>query len=285
MTAVRITEADQPALWNGPGGEGWAKAQDMLDRLFAPIERLLVDSVRAQGARRVLDIGCGTGATTRAIARLPGRSSLGVDISEPMLGLARWEAEREDLPAGFVRADAQRHGFEPRSFDMIVSRFGVMFFDDPVAAFANLRRAARPGARLRMIVWRGPEQNPFMTTAERAAAPFLPSLAARRPDQPGQFGFADRSRVSRILEESGWSAVHVDAIDFPCALPERELERYFTLLGPLGRALSGVDEEARGRIVDAVRAAFEPFLCEDEVRFTAACWSIGAQSSAARFQP
>lgn len=284
MTAVRTAESDQPALWNGQAGDAWVEAQEMLDRLFAPIEKLLVDSVRAQAARHVLDIGCGTGATTRAIARLPGRSSLGVDISEPMLGLARREAEREDLPARFICADAQRYGFEPASFDMIVSRFGVMFFDDPVEAFVNLRRAARPGAGLRMIVWRGPEENPFMTTAERAAAPFLPSLPARRSDEPGQFGFADRNRVGRILEESGWSEVHIEPVNFSCTLPERDLERYFTLLGPLGRALGGVDEHARGLIVDAVRAAFEPFVCGDEVRFTAACWSIGAQSSAGRFQ-
>ena len=145
--------------------------------------------------RRVLDVGCGTGSTTLAVARLLGAKGrcTGIDISEPMIAAARARAEREGTPASFIRADAQTHAFEPASFDMIISRFGVMFFDDSVRAFANLRRAARDDAELRFIAWRSAAENPFMTTAERAAAPLLPNLPARRPDAPGQFAFADRA--------------------------------------------------------------------------------------------
>ena len=154
---------------------------------------------------RVLDVGCGTGSTTLAVARRLGAKGrcIGIDISEPMIAAARARAEREGTPASFIRADAQTHAFEPASFDMIISRFGVMFFDDSVRAFANLRRAARDDAELRFIAWRSAAENPFMTTAERAAAPLLPNLPARRPDAPGQFAFADRRRVYSILEESG----------------------------------------------------------------------------------
>ena len=162
---------------------------------------------------------------------------------------------------------------------MIVSRFGVMFFSDPVAAFANLRRAARPGGEMRLLAWRGMDDNPFMTAAERAAAPLLPDLPVRKPDAPGQFAFADRDRVGRILEESGWTDIDIQPVDVPCTMPAAELEFYFTRLGPVGLALASADDALRAKVVDTVRPAFAPFVHGPLVRFTAACWSISATSA------
>jgi SAM-dependent methyltransferase len=183
------------------------------------------------------------------------------------------------VPATFVRADAETHAFDPATFDMIVSRFGVMFFSDSVRAFANLRRAATPSARLRFVTWRGAAENPFMTTAEQAAAPLLPGIPARSPDAPGQFAFADPARVERILTESRWTQVNIRPFDFECRLPESELVPYFTRLGPLGRVLGDAGADLRRRIVETVRTAFEPFVHGDEVRFTAACWDVEAQAA------
>jgi ubiquinone/menaquinone biosynthesis C-methylase UbiE len=228
----------------------------------------------------VLDVGCGTGSTTLAIARQlgPKGTAVGVDISEPMIALAKQRAEREGAPARFICADAQTYAFDDKSFDMIVSRFGVMFFDDSVRAFANLRRAAAPKAELHVIAWRSPAENPFMTAAERAAAPFLPELPARRPDEPGQFAFADRSRVHSILEKSGWTEIDIEPLDVVCTLPASKLDAYFTKLGPLGRVLQQVDEQERSRIIEAVRAAFGPYVHSAAVRFTAACWLVEAHA-------
>jgi len=280
----QMKDNEQAALWNGAAGRAWVDAQQSLDRLFTPFEDLLVDEARAASARRVLDVGCGTGATTFAIARALGAQGqcVGADISEPMIAAARVRAEREGTPAHFVCADVQRHAFEPASFDLIVSRFGVMFFDSPVQAFANLRHAAAGGAALRAIAWRSAAENPFMTTAERAAAPLLPNLPARKPGVPGQFAFADRHRVSSILEESGWAGIDIRPIDVECTLPERDLVGYLTRLGPVGMALQEeADERTRTQVIDAVRAAFDPYVHGTEVRFTAACWMIGAQASSA----
>jgi ubiquinone/menaquinone biosynthesis C-methylase UbiE len=271
---------DQPALWNGTAGCAWVDAQETLDRMYKPFEDLLVDAILAGTPNRVLDVGCGTGATTLAVARRLGAAGecVGVDISEPMIAAARARVAREGAPATFIRADAGSYAFDPESFDAIMSRFGVMFFDDPVRAFTNLRRAARAGADLRFIAWRSPEENPFMTTAERAAAPLLPNVPPRVADAPGQFGFANAARVERILAESGWNDIDVWPIDIACSFPEKELTGYATRFGPLGRVLENADETTRIRVLEAVRAAFEPYVHGAEVRYVAACWMVSAQA-------
>ncbi|MBZ4373720.1 class I SAM-dependent methyltransferase [Corallococcus sp. AS-1-6] len=282
MDDTRQPEDEQTNLWNGPAGHAWVENQAVIDAMFKPLEDLLVEAAAEGSARRVLDVGCGTGSTTLAVARRLGAEGLctGIDISEPMLAAARARAEQEGTPARFIRANAQLHTFEPASFDMIISRFGVMFFEDPVQAFANLRHAARSGARLLAIAWRSPSENPFMTTAERAAAPLLPNLPARKPDAPGQFAFADSNRVHRILEASGWAGIDIQPIDVTCTLPEKELVRYLSRFGLLGRVLQEVDEKTRAQVIQTVRAAFEPFVHGAEVRYTAACWKVEARSSA-----
>jgi len=269
---------EQAARWNGPSGNVWVEAQELLDGMFRGLERFLVDAV--EPGERVLDVGCGTGATTVALARRVGEDGrcVGVDISAPMLDAARIRAERDGVRVELVLADAQKQTFEPASFDAVVSRFGVMFFADPVAAFANLRRAVKADGRLRLVVWRGPEENPFMTTAERAAAPLVPGIPDRVPDAPGQFGLADRDRTRRILEESGWSGIDIRPLDVACTMPESELTGYFTRFGPLSLLLPGVDEQTRARVVPTVRTAFAPYVHDTEVRFTAACWLIEARN-------
>jgi ubiquinone/menaquinone biosynthesis C-methylase UbiE len=266
--------------WTGTATCAWVESQALLDRVLQPYEDILVAAVSAAGAGHVLDIGCGTGSTTRALARLLGHAGrcLGNDISEQMIEAARVLAEREGSRASFICADAQTHAFEPAAFDMIVSRFGTMFFDDSVLAFANLRRAAKSNGELQFIAWRGPQENPFMTAAERAAAPLLPNLPARKPDEAGQFAFADASRVRAILEKSGWREIDLKPIDVPCTLPESELAGYATRFGPVGRALQEADAQVRAQVAPVVRAAFEPFVVGAEARFVGACWLVSARN-------
>jgi SAM-dependent methyltransferase len=280
MEGASQANGEQKALWNGPAGEAWVEAQAALDAMFKPLEAALVEAAQVNPGDRALDVGCGAGATTLAVAQRLGANGrcVGVDISQPLIAAARARAERENARASFLCADAQTHAFAPASVDVIVSRFGVMFFDDSVQAFANLRRAARSRARLRFVAWRAAAENPFMTAAERAAAPLLPDLPARRPDGPGQFGFADPRRVSCILEESGWTRIDVQPIDADCAMPESALLDYLTRLGPLGRILPGTDSPTRTQVIEAVRAAFEPYIHGGDVRFVAACWMVGAQA-------
>jgi hypothetical protein len=155
-----------------------------------------------------------------------------------------------------------------------------MFFSEPIRAFANLRNAATKGATLCCIVWRSPEQNPFMTAAEQAAEPLLPGVSKRVPNEPGQFGFADRAWVQNILTQSGWHNIDLAPIDVPCAFPASELELYLSRLGPVGRALQCVDDQTRAKVIQVVRPVFDRYLHGAEVRFTAACWIINACAGA-----
>ncbi len=285
MSGTERTAEEQAKLWNSPGC-AWVDLQETLDDALRPFEDLLVEAVAASGSSRVLDVGCGTGSTTLAVGRQLGATgrSVGIDLSAPMIDAARARAERERSSASFICADAQTYAFEPASFDLQISRFGVMFFEDAVRAFVNLRSAARNDAEIRFIAWRSPAENAFITTAERAAAPLLPDLPPRRPDAPGQFAFADRRRVESILAQSGWVDVDVRPIDVECALPENALRDYVTRLGPVGLYLKGADDATREHVAETVLTAFAPYLRGGEARFTAACWMIGARAAPRRSQ-
>jgi ubiquinone/menaquinone biosynthesis C-methylase UbiE len=269
----------QTELWNGEAGRAWVEAQPLVDRVLAPFERVLVDEARAAGARNVLDVGCGTGATTLALAATAGACT-GVDISAPMLEAARARAREASSPATFVHADAATHPFEPGTFDLVASRFGVMFFEDPVAAFANLRRATTPGGALRVIVWRSREENEFMTLAERAAAPVLgdrmPAPDGDEEEKTGQFAFAGERRVRSILDAAGWRDAELRPLDLECTLPAAWLVPDVTRFGALGRLLADADEATRARVTEAVLPQFDRYVHGDEVRFPTACTLVVA---------
>ncbi len=280
MQATNPTNADQAQHWGGAGAEGWVELKGLIDRLFAPFAELLTADFPAGSMSRVLDVGCGTGDTTLAAARRlgPAAECVGIDISEPMLVAARAHAEREGVRAKFICGDAQSYELAPAYFDQVISRFGVMFFDDPVRAFANLRRGVKDSGRLRFVAWRSPAENPFMTTAERAVAPLLPAMPPRQPDAPGQFAFANRDRVAGILEQGGWVDVDIQPVDIECAVPQKELVRYVTKLGPLVRVLPQIDATLRVRVIETACAAFAQYVRGDEVRFVAACWLVSASA-------
>lgn len=272
---------DQAALWNDASGRDWVEMQEVLDRVLAPFGALLMGEAFPGEGARVADIGCGAGATTLAMARRvgPAGSCLGVDISAPLVAAARARAVAENLDnVAFIEADAQTHAFQPGGFDAVISRFGVMFFDDPEAAFANIRSAARRGATLTFIAWRDPAENPFMTLAPRTAAPYLPPLRTPVPDEPGPFAFADRDRVRRILAASGWSDIDIAPIDVPSGIPESDLSAYVTRMGPVGLALRDADEATRARIADLLGTAFAPFVRDGVASFTGACWRVRARA-------
>src|SRR5688572_12503791 len=194
--------ADQIAYWNGPAGQRWTDRQALQDVLLAPVSEILIDRAGVRAGERIIDVGCGCGAIAIALAQRTGPAGhvLGIDISAPMLAQAR-QLTPAGIPVEFVLADATVYPFVPAGFDLLVSRFGVMFFAEPVLSFANMRRALRPSGRLAFACWREPRENPWMMAPLQAVYQHVPKLPQQEPEDPGPFAFASEVRVHRILGE------------------------------------------------------------------------------------
>jgi len=276
--------ADQATYWNGPAGQHWTVRQPMQDILLAPVSQVLLDRAVAQPGERVLDVGCGCGATTIAFAErvVPDGFVLGIDISAPMLARAR-QIAAQGLPLDFVLADATVHRFDPAGFDLLVSRFGVMFFADPVVSFANLRSALRPSGRVAFACWREPRYNPWMMTPLQAVHQHVPKMPRPEPDDPGPFAFASEERVHRILEQAGFSGIAMEPHDLSLdiamgrgldAAVEGALE-----IGPASRALDGHPADVRAAAKDSIRDVLVPFVRGESVPLPASIWIVTARAS------
>ena len=210
MTSIASAgpNAQQIQYWNDTGPR-WVAQQNVIDDQIRQLGRLAMDRSTVQPGERVLDVGCGCGDTTVELAGrvAPGGTVTGIDISAPMLERARERARTQGAAARFELADAQTHAFAPAIVDVIFSRFGVMFFTDPTAAFANLRRALTPGGRLAFVCWQALPDNPWMFVPLGAALQYLPTPPLPGPDAPGPFSFADPGRVRTILAGAGFRDV------------------------------------------------------------------------------
>jgi SAM-dependent methyltransferase len=278
-TAAELA-AEQAAYWNGPGGEGWLLAYQRIQRAIGDIGELGLSAAAARAGEHVVDIGCGTGDTTAALARAVGLAGhvLGVDISETLIAAAR--AHRLDN-ATFVVGDAATHPFQAGHYELVFSRFGVMFFADPVAAFRNIRRALKPAGRLVFIAWRTPQENPWGTTPVRAAQPFLPPQPRPGPEDPGQFAFGDRARVERILGEAGFKALRFEPIDRQIWMGDTvaEVVAGAGKFGPLARAFAGAEPAAIEKAKQAIAEVLTPHEGSEGVRLPGACWLVRASAN------
>lgn len=277
--ATEGANADQIAYWNAQAGETWAAQQDKLDRQLEPLGEAAMDALAPTPGEQLIDIGCGAGQTTLALAGRvgPDGAVLGVDISVPLLGVARRRAEGL-ANVSFLEADAQTWPFEPA--DAVFSRFGVMFFNDPSAALANIHRALKPGGRLAFVCWRPLAENEWMQLPMRAALPqvSVPPPAPGDPLAPGPFAFADPDRVRDILDGAGFWDVEIAPRDFMIGgNPLDESVALAMKVGPLG-ALLRENPGQRDAVIDAVREAMTPHVGADGVRLPGAVWIVTARA-------
>ena len=275
--------ADQIAYWNGPGGQHWTDRQQMQDALLAPISDILIDRAKARPGERIIDVGCGCGATTIALTEKIGPTghALGIDISAPMLDRARQVAPK-GAPVNFILADATVYPFEPATFDLLVSRFGVMFFAEPALSFANMRTALRPTGRLAFACWREPRDNPWLMTPLQAVYKHVPKLPQLGPEDPGPFAFASEARVNRILSEAGFSGIAMERCDLSLDVGVgRGLEAAVEAareIGPASRALEGQPPDLRAAATGSIREALAPFARGQTVLLPASIWIVTASN-------
>lgn len=277
MTDAPAANAAQIDYWNAKAGETWARFQEALDRQIAPLGDAGIRALAPRAGERILDIGSGCGQTSLALAQAVGRggSVLGLDISQPMLEVARGRAKDQPNLA-FREADAQSDDFGQASFDAVYSRFGVMFFADPVAAFANIATKLVPGGRLTFVCWRPLAENDWMLVPLTAALPLLPPLPSSDPLAPGPFAFADPERVTAILEAAGWHSVHIVPWDEQIGSGGLDATVDLTFrVGPLGMALRENPERVPA-VAAAVREALARFDGPEGVKLHAAVWIVQA---------
>ena len=259
----------------------WAEVREPLERQLAPLGRRALTALAPRPGESVLDIGCGGGETTLDLARAvaPDGAVVGIDLSAAVLAFARRTAEGWER-VRFVQADAQLFPFEPAAFDAAFSRFGVMFFTDPIAAFTNIRRSLRPKGRLAFVCWRALEENPLDIVPLRAASALLPPQPAHDPDAPGPFAFAKPDRVRGILERAGFIEIDITAHDEPVGSGDLDaMLAVCSRVGALGKILRE-NPEFRAATLPAVRAALAAYDGPDGVRLNAATWVVTARAPA-----
>jgi SAM-dependent methyltransferase len=280
-----MSNEEQIEYWNGETGERWARRDDMMARLLQPIAQLLLDHADIEGRTRALDVGCGGGSQSRELAaRLGANASvMGVDISAPLLEVARSHSastSTDHAALDFVQADAASYAFEPNSFDLVFSRFGVMFFEDPVTAFSNIHSALQADARLAFCCWQGLQKNDWVLQPLQAAFQCIPAPPKPDPHAPGPFAFADPDRVRAILSASGFvdielapRAVTLQFGEFPTL---EENARDLMQIGPIAGLMAEQDETTREKVVEAVTASLAPFFEDGSLRLPGAIWLVTA---------
>jgi SAM-dependent methyltransferase len=277
MTTLNTQQIE---YWNGPAGERWSKAQDRIDHHLGLITEALLALAAPREGERVLDIGCG-GGTTALILRErigPDGAVTGIDISAPNLALARARAHAGMADVAFLEADASAYEFEP-VFDLAFSRFGVMFFDDPPAAFANIRTALVTDGRLVFVCWRPFRENEWAFAPYETALDLLPPQEPMDPHAPGPFAFADDARLRGILEQAAFREIRIKPLDttvnMGAALDDAVTEAL--TLGPLARAAAELDEATREKI----RARIRPVIARHQTSYgivaPAAVWLVSAR--------
>ena len=274
--------AEQVRYWNEEAGPKWVRLQDRLDALVGGAGRLALDSARPSRGESVLDIGCGCGQTSLELARRVGESGrvFAVDISAPMLEVARRRALAVGLnQLRFVNADAQLHKFAGGGFDLVFSRFGVMFFQDPVAAFANLKSALRSGGRLSFVCWRALAENEWMRIPLGVVGRHVELPEPAAPGTPGPLAFADPNYVRDVLTGAGFRAVQLEGHDIELELGTgvTAAVEFLMEMGPAGAAIRAAGVDDPSAIADELETALQPFAKHSGVSMAGAIWVVAVE--------
>lgn len=275
-----MSNQEQIEYWNDKAGPEWVAEQARLDETVAVHGNVVLERAAIRAGQSVLDVGCGTGQTTVAAAQAAsGGRIVGADVSRVMLDAARKRAAAAGVTAEFIEADVQVHPFS-ETFDHVISRFGVMFFEDPTAAFTNLARAAKPDGRLTFVCWQGLPKNPWVALPAKALSEVVP-LPPREPGEPGPFAFADGDRVRTILESAGWRTVELESVERKSSFGDGSLKGtldFLLAIGPVASAIRGLEDDAlRSRAIEAVTEALAAEADGDRVELGSATWIVEAK--------
>jgi ubiquinone/menaquinone biosynthesis C-methylase UbiE len=271
----------QAEFWNGAGGQMWVQRIEDTHKLIEPLGSLIRTRAAAKPGEAILDVGCGGGQNSVELAQDVGPEGrvVGLDVSEVILDYAR---RQPDLPQNleYVLGDAGSEDLETAAFDLLFSRFGVMFFEDPIAAFTHMHSALKPNGRVAFLCWQAPQLNPWLSVPMQAIYQFIPPPAAAEPRSPGPFAFAEEVWIREILDDAGYANVNVEGINHDISMGSLDdAVAYMMRFGPAVEALNEADEETSRKVEAAIRQAFEPFVVDGHVKGPTATWIVTADAS------
>jgi SAM-dependent methyltransferase len=284
VNPAQVFSEEQRMRWNGVDGEYWTLQQDRLDRILDPVTGPLLTFAAPVTGSTAIDVGCGCGATTIELSRSVGPSGrvIGLDISEPMLERAR-ERSRGLANTTFLLGNAGSLSLHGLGAELVFSRFGVMFFGDPVGAFANLRTSLIPEGRIVFASWRPIHENPWFQVPLHAVYEHVPRLPKQDPEAPGPFSFGDPARVTRILTAAGFTAPSFTPLDIELDIAAggtfEDAVLYSAETGPTKRALAEQPDDIRAAAIESIRHALEPYASPAGVKLPGAVWLVAASRS------
>jgi SAM-dependent methyltransferase len=284
MSELTIANQEQREFWSDIKGDLWVTLQPRIDTMLATFGDKALDTLNPQSGERILEIGCGTGTTTLALGGRVGTSGeiLAADLSRPMLNKAIERANvSAEHPITFVEADAQVHSFPTATFDAVYSRFGVMFFDDPIAAFRNIRKAVRPGGRMAYVCWADRKANPWIRIPAGAAKTCLDLPAPPPDDAPGQFSMENEDRVQQILHDAGWSDIGLERFTVEGSIGSNAADaaRFITKMGPMSEPFALADSDTQNKTLQVIEEALTPYSNDSGVTLGFSTWIVSAMQA------
>jgi SAM-dependent methyltransferase len=280
MTTAPTQNADQIAYWNSAVADRWARRQAEIDAMMSPFTDALLGAANLgpDGPWRILDVGCGSGETTLLAAEI-GHELTGLDVSTSLLDLAKARAKKAGLGVDFFLGDASRLFIDP-PFDLIMSRFGVMFFDDPPKAFANLAKMTKVGGRIVFVCWRAPAQNQWVTLPMSALDGLVEASGAKQVDGPGPFAFANPDKVRALLSGAGFTNIKITPFDSEMTMGGtkgiQDAAAYIAEIGPAARAIADLPKEKRPEVIKRLEAAIAPLMRGDALVLQGGIWVVEA---------
>jgi ubiquinone/menaquinone biosynthesis C-methylase UbiE len=300
MNSLSNPNARQIEFWNGPAGKEWSLNQARIDLAFAPLTKALIEAAKPRAGETIIEIGCGCGDLSLALSPPlgPDGKILGLDVSTPMLARAKARACEAAAPhlaqTEFISADATDYAFDPIG-DLIISRFGVMFFADPLAAFKNIGRGLKPGGRLAILCWCSLEENFWVTHLFDAVSDLAPKPEPALPaaasfEEPGPYAFANQQRICGLLEKAGFTQVRARRITAELQLGEAPAEArdknsaavedalvLALQLGPIGALMRNADPDLQVLIKQRVQSRLANCVTNGRIELEAACWLYEAE--------
>ena len=281
---MKIINQEQKEFWNEKKGEIWVSLESKIDKMLGPLGDQAIKILKPKVGEKILDIGCGTGSTSQTLSKFVGESGIitGIDISKPILNFAQKQKENKRIKnINFIQADAQNHKFSDLNYDAVFSRFGIMFFEDPISAFKNIKKSLSCNGRLTFVCWSKSEDNDWMNLSSNVASQFLELPPKANPKEPGPFAFEDYFYMEEILIKSGWKNIKIKAYKENIVIGKTldYAADFLSRMGPMSVPFENANKQTKEKVISALKECYSKYFTTKGVEFHFSSWIVSALNS------